>query len=388
MDIYSKRHTWKIILGLIALIILIITSFYSNFLAQKLAEKESKEVYYFSQAIESVTAFDDPSELNEDFHPLSDTILRSYSIPTILESEEGFLQGYNLRNEFETDQEYLENEKQKLLRQGVKPIEGSGYHKFIYFKNTRLYTIIKYFPLVQILLISSFVILGYFLFSTSRRAEQNRVWAGMAKETAHQLGTPISAIIAWIEHLKESSTDNQDHLEIISELEKDVDRLGLIADRFSKIGSAPKLVKINLVKELETCKNYMAKRASRRISFNFPTPDSEPYYVMINQHLFEWVVENLMRNSLDAMGGEGSISAKLYRDNQWICVDLIDTGKGIPTSKFNTVFQPGFSTKKRGWGLGLSLARRIIENYHRGKIFVKNSKLNEGTTFTIKLPQA
>jgi signal transduction histidine kinase len=208
----------------------------------------------------------------------------------------------------------------------------------------------------------------------------------MAKETAHQLGTPISAILAWIEHLKEILGDDPDQQEIITELTKDVNRLDLVADRFSKIGSAPKLVEIDLYAQLDECKEYMEKRASRKIVFDFDKGSGKN--VMINEHLFNWVIENLIRNALDAMGGTGKISTIVYEENNYFCLDLTDTGKGIAPSKFKTIFQPGYSTKSRGWGLGLSLAKRIIENYHSGKIYVKNSTPNQETTFTIKLPKA
>ena len=208
----------------------------------------------------------------------------------------------------------------------------------------------------------------------------------MAKETAHQLGTPISAILAWIEHLKTIS-DDADQQEIIQELSKDVNRLELIADRFSKIGSAPKLDKVNVIEELNDMMVYMKRRAAKKVEFSFPQHvASEVFHVAINKHLFDWVIENLLRNSLDAMDGKGEISIQVNKESDGVHININDSGKGIPNSKFKTVFEPGFSTKKRGWGLGLSLAKRIIENYHKGKIFVKNSKLDEGTTFSIILP--
>jgi len=210
----------------------------------------------------------------------------------------------------------------------------------------------------------------------------------MAKETAHQLGTPISAILAWIEFLKESNHERPDQLEVINELSNDVNRLELIADRFSKIGATPELEKVDIYHELQDIKSYMKRRAAKNVQFDFPGIGQSKTEVYANEHLISWVMENLIRNALDAMDGKGTISAEVYKENDFICIDLSDTGKGIPPSKFKTVFQPGFSTKKRGWGLGLSLAKRIIEEYHKGKIFVKSSRPNEGTTFTLKLPAA
>jgi signal transduction histidine kinase len=238
---------------------------------------------------------------------------------------------------------------------------------------------------VQGLLVGLYIALGYFLFSSSRRAEQNRVWAGMAKETAHQLGTPISAILGWIEYLKEAYADQREHLDVLNELTKDVDRLELVADRFSKIGSDPVLQQANIYNELTEVKEYLQRRSPRKVSFDFRPPGIE-ITAMINKHLFAWVIENLIRNSLDAMDGKGLISCKLYKQNNYVCIDISDTGQGIPANKFKSVFKPGYSTKKRGWGLGLSLAKRIIEDYHKGKIYVKASKPFEETTFAIILP--
>ena len=272
---------------------------------------------------------------------------------------------------------------------GIQPIvfERFGIEQQIFIRQSRLATLVTYFPLVMLLMLASFMGFGYVILSSSRKQEQNQVWVGMAKETAHQLGTPISAIVAWIEHLKSDENGGLDKQEILDELTNDVGRLELIADRFSKIGSSPNLEKTDIYDQLAESKDYMQKRASRRVKFDFPDQNGSPLYVNINAHLFNWVVENLLRNSLDAMGGEGLIKAEVNEDDQFVTIDISDTGKGIPSSNQKMVFQPGFTTKKRGWGLGLSLAKRIIENYHEGKIFVKKSEPNVGTTFTIKLPR-
>ncbi|MEM6378083.1 MAG: HAMP domain-containing sensor histidine kinase, partial [Bacteroidota bacterium] len=268
-----------------------------------------------------------------------------------------------------------------------EPFEVVNYGAEIYYKNPLILTQLQYFPIIQLLLIAFFIVFGYMTFSSARRAEQNRVWVGMAKETAHQLGTPISGIVAWIEHLRLLREDDEEVGEILDELGNDVKRLDLIADRFSKIGSEPKLETVNIFDELESSRAYMQRRAPRKVIFNFPDPHSNPLKVNINSHLFNWVIENLLRNALDAMGPKGSISAEVSEEANFVNIDLSDTGKGIPPSKFKAVFQPGFTTKKRGWGLGLSLAKRIVEEYHSGKIFVKKSEENIGTTFRIKLPK-
>jgi signal transduction histidine kinase len=240
---------------------------------------------------------------------------------------------------------------------------------------------------MQLGLIAAFIFFGYIGFSSARREEQNRVWVGMAKETAHQLGTPISGLVAWIDLLKAKEFTDAEVTDIIKELEKDINRLELVADRFSKIGSAPQLLPVNIFEQLDASKTYMQRRAPRKVSFEFP-PISEynPIYVGLNAHLFDWVIENLLRNALDAMDGKGIISASISSDAHQVYIDISDTGKGIPPANHKTVFQPGFTTKKRGWGLGLSLAKRIIEDYHEGKIFVKYGEENKGTTFSIVLP--
>ena len=383
MDIYTRESKWKLYLAIAGIIIVVITMYYSNFLANKLALNEVKNVKLFAQSIEEVI---NNQDLNADVS-LEDTIIATINIPLILEDEKGNLVGYNWGGDKDADGVFLEKKKESIKKDGYPPLRGNGYASYIYYQNSRLYSLITYFPIVQVLLLGAFILFGYITFSSARRAEQNRVWAGMAKETAHQLGTPISAIVAWIEHLKEMVQERPDEMEIVHELTNDVKRLELIADRFSKIGSAPKLEKTDIYDELQKCKNYMQKRASRKIVFDFPKSPEISSFAMVNQHLFDWVIENVLRNSLDAMDGEGTISAKVMEEDNMINIDLTDTGKGIPSGKFNTVFKPGFSTKTRGWGLGLSLAKRIIEEYHKGKIFVKKSIINEGTTFTIKLPK-
>lgn len=382
MQMYQQKSWWKISLAIVGLIIALITMFYANYLARKLAELEDNNVRLWALAIqESVT------NESEDLNLAAEFLTTVQSIPVILESEDGKLEGVNFKDENITDQAFLEAEKQKLLNSGFEPIEGAGgYANKIYYKNSRLYTLIKYFPYVQILLLGSFILIGYFGLNASRRAEQNRVWAGMAKETAHQLGTPISAIMAWIEILKDRAKDEED-TEIVNELRKDVHRLELVADRFSKIGSTPTLEATSLNEELEKCAEYMRRRKPQKVELRF-NPSTYNTVVNINRHLFDWVIENLIRNALDAMDGQGIISLSASEEERFAVIDISDTGSGIPSGKFKAVFAPGYSTKKRGWGLGLSLAKRIIESYHKGKIFVKNSTINEGTTFTIKIPKA
>ena len=366
-------------LAVAGVVIIVISIFYSNYLAEKLREQEQKSAALYVQAQERVNDMD----YEGDFTFESEIIKANGTIPVMWVNESNeIMDAINFG-----PKEQWPRQLEKMLEDGVEPIASNG--QFLYYKESNLLQLLRYFPLIQLVLIAAFVLFGYTGFNSARRAEQNRVWVGMAKETAHQLGTPISAIIAWIEHLRLVRENDQEVLEVLSELEKDVDRLGLIADRFSKIGSAPKLDSVDVYDEMEKCLRYMEKRAPRKVNIVFPDRalDGQPRFIHINTHLFDWVVENLLRNALDAMEGRGTIEAEVYEDNDFIYIDLSDTGKGIPQSKFKTIFRPGFTTKKRGWGLGLSLAKRIIEEYHSGKIFVKKSEVSKGTTFTIKLPK-
>ncbi|MEO1515567.1 MAG: HAMP domain-containing sensor histidine kinase [Bacteroidota bacterium] len=384
MDIYTRKSKWKVYLALAGAFILAISLFYTNYLATKLADEERKKVENWVEAIQRIGG----DELNDCDYTLHYKISSSNStIPVILVNDRGNIDyAINFGESLDTNMVFLAKELVEIKESGSSPIEVD--QQIVWFKESTLLRLIRYFPVLQFVLIAVFIIFGYLGFSSARRAEQNQVWVGMAKETAHQLGTPISAIMAWIEHLRITKEGDAPTQEVLKELDKDVGRLTLIADRFSKIGSEPTLEKINIYDELEECRAYMQRRAPRKVTFDFPHPDqNEPTFVNINSHLFDWVIENLLRNALDAMDGKGSISAEVYQDNEFVYIDLSDTGKGIPSSKFKTVFQPGFTTKKRGWGLGLSLAKRIIESYHSGRIFVKKSGVNEGTTFSIVLPK-
>lgn len=378
-----RNRLAKISLFISGLIVVVITMLYTNYLAKALAENEKNNAYLFAQSMINVQNLDDPTIELEQQIILSEFNKR---IPVILEDDERVLSGFNFGKEKDNDPVFLEKEKQKLLDSGFEPIEGEGYATFIYYKNSYLLTLIKWFPLVQVLLILIFVMLGYFSLNSARKAEQNRVWVGMAKETAHQLGTPISAILGWIEYLKTMAL-NESQEEIVLELRNDIAKLELIADRFSKIGSEPKLERTDLQDVMREAVAYMEKRSSKKVSFVLPS-SATPVYAMVNRHLFSWVIENLFRNALDALGGDGEIRVALKEDKNQVVIDVQDTGKGIPSGKLKKVFEPGYTTKKRGWGLGLSLAKRIIKDYHNGKIFVKKSELNQGTTFRIILPDS
>lgn len=268
------------------------------------------------------------------------------------------------------------------MRENNPPIEielpGEG-KQYIFYEESTLSKELRYYPYFELGIISLFIMLAYFLFSSARKSEQNRVWVGMAKETAHQLGTPLTSLMAWVEYYKSKN------IELTDEMEKDVKRLETITQRFSKIGSTPQLEPYDVVDELKETEDYIRTRSSQKVKFTMHVPADIDTVALLNPPLFSWVIENLFRNAIDAMSGQGAISMDVSNQVNAIVVDITDTGKGIPKGKFKTVFEPGYTTKSRGWGLGLSLCKRIIEDYHGGKIFVKNSELNKGTTFRIIL---
>ncbi len=383
-DVYRRKYLWKVYLGIAAVLLLALSTVYTNYLADRLAEGERDKVKIFVNTLKVLRDTSQES-LNRDYRPETENLrLVLRDIPVILVDESGEItESYNFSKGTNLIQALA-----SMKKQGLPPIEGEGYAAKIYYTYSRTLTLLTYFPYLQILLLLVFFVLAILGMSAVRRAEQNKVWVGMAKETAHQLGTPISAIIGWIEHLKNTLPDSEENTMVLSELEKDVGRLNLIADRFSKIGSDPELETYSVQKVLSEVVRYMEKRAPKRIAFHLnDSPDLSKLLVRINKHLFAWVVENLLRNALDAMQGEGQININIKEEPKTIHIDVSDTGHGIPQNKFKTVFEPGYSTKKRGWGLGLSLAKRIIEDYHGGKIFVKESKPDDGTTFSIVLPK-
>lgn len=387
MDHNSQRSYWKIYLAIAGLVILLISLIYTGYLAERLRQGERNKALLLFDAYQTFQNAEPEADLT-----LQLSIFESNNdIPIIVADEAGKVKfGKNFGVDLDTNIIFLQERLLKIKKKGPEPtvITDSGVKQYLYYQNSRLHELLTYFPFVQLLLLGAFVAIGYISVNNARRAEQNRVWVGMAKETAHQLGTPISAIIGWIEHLRDSPNTDTEELEVLKEMQNDVDRLDLIADRFSKIGSAPALSPVDIYTQMREITTYIRRRASRKIIFIEPKEDTPPLIVGINPPLFNWVIENIMRNALDALEeGTGTIAWNVHSFDDHIEIDISDTGKGIPPSKVKVVFEPGFTTKARGWGLGLSLAKRIIENYHKGKIFVKHSKLNEGTTFAIHLPK-
>ncbi len=273
------------------------------------------------------------------------------------------------------------------LKAETQPIEikiEESYSQYVYYDESSTLKQLKIYPFYQLGIVGLFVIVSYFAFSYSRRSEQNQVWVGLAKETAHQLGTPMSSLMAWVDLIE--SDNSFATAESFSEMRKDLDRLKMITERFSKIGSTPVLSKVDIGLQLHSAVDYIKTRSPEEVHYIFAeiTPG---LHANINAPLFDWVVENICKNAMDAMEGKGSITIRCRAKGEWIAIDISDTGKGMPKSLFNRVFKPGFTTKKRGWGLGLSLVKRIIENYHKGHIFVKESIPNKKTTFRISLKQ-
>ena len=381
-NIYSIKSRWKLSLGLAGLLIVLLSLAYTFYLSEKIKTEERHKVQHIALAIQTLQ--DTASYLTLVSKILQD----NETTPLILVNDRGGIDyGQNFGEDKETDTLFLRKELTTIIKNGGKPFVVSDQYntQFIYYKQSKLLTQLNYMPIIQLLLISAFIILGYLAFSAARATEQNLVWVGMAKETAHQLGTPITAIVAWIEHLKMVNPNDEMTQNIVNELRKDVTRLELIAERFSKVGSTPDLLPINLNDELQKVMDYMRARSPKRMKFSMHA-EQDPIMGNINAPLFDWVIENLIRNALDAMDGQGSIDIVLKVVEQRIIITISDTGKGIPSGKLKTIFNPGYTTKKRGWGLGLSLSKRIIESYHSGKIFVKSSTLDKGTTFEIDLP--
>jgi signal transduction histidine kinase len=395
MDHNGQRSHWKIYLGIAGIIILLISLVYTTYLAQRLQEGERNKALLLFNAYQTFKDADIDADVT-----LQLTIFENNrDIPIIVATDAGeVLFGKNFGIDLDTNRTFLQQRLNRLKEKGPAPISLSdeSAREYIYYQNSKLHELLTYFPIIQLLLLIAFVSIGFISINNARKAEQNRVWVGMAKETAHQLGTPISAIIGWIEHLRASFPEGSEELdalkamqnEVLDEMQNDVNRLDLIADRFSKIGSAPALTTVDIYAQMREITNYIRRRASRKIAFIEPPADTPPLMTDINAPLFNWVIENIMRNALDALEeGTGAITWAISDHHDFVEVDISDSGKGIPPSKVKAVFEPGYTTKTRGWGLGLSLAKRIIENYHKGKIYVKSSKIGEGTTFTINLPK-
>lgn len=366
---------------------------YTNSLVEQVRERESRQIDIYASSLEFLAN----ENQNTNFILIFDEIVKAnHTIPVILTDQSGNPEDYkNLSKADGIDDskrrksfllEEIERMKaqhepiQVTLIDNQKNVYGQ---KLIYYKNSFLLSQLRFYPYIQLLVIAVFGLITFMVFNYLRRAEQNRVWVGLAKETAHQLGTPLSSLMAWSEYFKGIYPEQ---METLLELDKDVDRLKVITDRFSSIGSEPQLKERNIVETIEEIISYLKIRLSTKVDMTVSAFPNRDISVKINDSLFAWVIENLCKNAVDAMGGKGSIVISILRANEGrIAIDISDTGKGIPKSKMKYVFRAGYTSKKRGWGLGLTLAKRIIEQYHQGKIFVKSSETNKGTTFRIYL---
>mgnify|MGYP005991592109 CR=1 FL=1 len=366
-----------VIFVLFVIVSLILWNTYIFFQTFKQEERAKMEI--FASAIKELTT---NTDLNASVNLETKVFENITNIPSIRVKDDGsIIEWHNLDSTKTNNSKYLKKQLVIMKKQN-EPIEINyqGITEYIYYKDSDLLNKLTYYPIALILILLLFLAVIYMLFSSNKIAEQNRLWTGMAKETAHQIGTPLSSLLAWIAILKTENID-QDH---VHEMEKDIGRLHTIANRFSKIGSIPTLKNHNIVSVTEDSFNYLKTRFSKQIHFNFHS-ESAQLYSRINVELFSWVIENLVKNAIDAMKGKGSLHLTISENQKQIKITVSDTGKGIPKSQYKQIFKPGFTTKKRGWGLGLSLSKRIIEEYHNGKIFVKKSEVNKGTSFQVLL---
>ncbi len=383
IDIYFKKKRWKQIIFIAAIIIGISSLLYTNKLVKQVSSEERSKVERWAEATRLFATNDDLG--NEVNKFLNQVLAANNTIPIIVVDQEGNINiDGNIKYTAKNKEKVLARELKKM-KDNQEPIViplGGGVEQYLYYKESSLLVKLRYYPVFQMAVIILFIAISYIAFSSARNAEQNLVWIGMAKETAHQLGTPISSLIAWVELLKEENTDSK----IITELVKDTDRLEKITERFSKIGSNPELYPENIFEVLDNSIQYLKSRVSKKIDIIQNFNGNDQLFVPLSASLFSWVIENLVRNSVDAIeNNQGVINIDLYDKDNEVIIEVTDNGKGIAKSKFKTVFQPGFTTKKRGWGLGLSLSKRIIEIFHGGKIFLKNSEPRKATTFRIIL---
>ena len=393
MNITERKKRWKIGLLIFASIIGLSSLIYTNILVKMLQEQEKEKIELRLEATKQLIKATDSTD-SEFIVFLFEKIINKDNVAFIVaDSNDVILQSRGLdstktmRQDIEPnkiyDPKYFKDQLEEMRAQH-EPIEYEvfeGEKQYIFYKDSSILIQLKLYPWLQFAIIAIFLLASYLAFNNSRRAEQNRVWVGMAKETAHQLGTPISSLLAWLEYLKEKYKGKDD--ELLAEIENDIQRLELVADRFSKIGSKPQLKDERIVDVIKESIQYIQKRSPARIEFE--VIGDANIHAKLNISLFDWVIENLCKNAVNAIGTDGKITIDIKEHKNKVYVDIIDTGKGIPKSKFQTVFEPGYTTRQRGWGLGLSLVKRIIENYHMGQIFVKDSTVGKGSTFRIIL---
>ena len=378
-NIYDARQKGKLIFLLISVLLVGGVLYVSNDLVEDLSIEERKKMEIWAEATRELAS--DKTEMSMEL--ILKVIQSNTSIPAIIVDDTGEINQYLNLNLPETDTEKYLQEKLEQLKSKSNLIEinlGDEEKQYLYYDDSILLKRLSLYPYVQLGVMVLFVLIVYFALISTKKAEQNKVWVGLSKETAHQLGTPISSLMAWMDLLESSGVDPS----LLSDMNKDVNRLSVIAERFSKIGSKPEMELIYVNEVLENATEYMRRRVSDKVLITTHLP-SDAEGAMVCLSLFEWVIENLCKNAVDTMNGEGRIDVYMTSEKQQIYIDIKDTGKGIARKNFKTVFNPGYTTKKRGWGLGLTLAKRIIEDYHAGRIYVKDSEVGKGTTFRIEL---
>ena len=381
---FSQLFNWRSLLGIIAIAIVTGTIFYSDYIAKKIARAEREKVDVWVQSLKTRATVNEQAAID-----LTNSIAAHNTDIPIIETDEIDNPSGEVLNldsiKMKNDSGYLKEKvlEFKSLHDPItveiskQPLIVNKY----YYGTSKLLKEVRYYPLIQLFIVALFIIITLITISTRNKSTQNQVWAGMAKEAAHQLGTPLSSLQGWVELLKENNPNDK----IAVEMSKDVERLKLVSDRFGKIGSTPQLEEMNIATQVENMMNYIKRRAPEKIIFSINKNGEQEIPAMINGPLFDWVIENLLKNALDAMEGKGSIRINIKNEAAQVLIDVTDTGKGISKQNFNKVFKPGYTTKKRGWGLGLSLSKRIIEQYHKGELFVKNAEPGKGTTFRIIL---
>jgi signal transduction histidine kinase len=378
---FRQLLNWRTVLALIAILIVSGTIWYSSYLANKIEKEERERVEEWVAAANSLFSLTN-TDANLAFKISQDNT----DIPIIWTNEkDSIIDSKNLDSARSHDRGYLYRKFKTFKAENkpitwTDPIDSTKANRY-YYGHSRLLDEVRYYPLVQLLIVGLFILITIMALRGNYRSTQNQVWAGMAKETAHQLGTPVSSLEGWVELLRET----HGHEPFLPEIAKDVTRLRLVSDRFGKIGSKPQLEEKNIIEQVESMVEYIRKRAGGKVSFSVETHGVEKIPVKISAPLFDWVIENLLKNALDAMEGKGAIRIDIQDGGKNVVIDVSDTGKGISSQNISRVFKPGFTTKKRGWGLGLSLSKRIIDQYHKGSLTVKQSEPGKGTAFRIVL---
>lgn len=382
MDFYGRKNLWKFILLMFAFAIGSLTIWYTESFLKELREQEVKRVEQFADANRNILNSAPEADVTFELKIIS----ANSTIPILLTDESGnFIEARNMNKQrLQTDSLYLQRKIREMEAQAepIPVVFGEGQVQYIYYQNSTLLTKLRYYPLILLLVIGLFMIIAYIAFSNARKAEQNQVWNGLAKETAHQIGTPLTSLMGWTEYLR----SRESNAEMVEEMEKDIQRLNTITDRFSKIGSKPALSVHPVGQVAEESVRYLQARGPGNIKISFSMDEEvKSRLIKLNKPLFEWVIENLVRNAIDAIEERGNIDVRVSETAKQVVIEVEDNGKGISANKQRAIFRPGYTTKSRGWGLGLSLARRIIEEYHGGRIFVAGSEVGKGSIFRILL---